>query len=108
MERYGVLAQAAPGIGTVANLYWVPRGQRAEKIRIISCNRAAMPAAVRIAVVPEGVVIADEHYIAFDKEVPSLDTVSSVEISLGERSVVRVTSDTGEVSFSIFGNELTA
>lgn len=107
MERYGVLAQAAPAIGETANLYWVPRGQRTERVRIISCNRSTIPAAVRIAVVPEGVPLASEHYIAYDKEVPSLDTVSSVEISLGERSVVRVTSDTGEVSFSLFGNELT-
>jgi hypothetical protein len=107
MDRYGVLAQAAPVATVTVNLYWVPRGQKVENARIISCNRSAVPAAVRIAVAPEGAADSLEQFIAYDKEVPSLDTVASVEMVLGERSVVRVTSDTGDVSFTLFGKEQT-
>ena len=107
MDRYGALAQAAPAFGVVANLYWVPRGQMTDGVRVVSCNRSAVPAAVRISVALEGAADSNEQYIAYDKTVPALDTVATVEFSLGERSVVRVTSDTGDVSFTLFGKEQT-
>ena len=104
--RYGILAQAAPAAGVLTDLYLVPRQQSVREVRVIACNRGLL-AAVRIAVAPKGEAIADEQYIAFDKPVADYETASSVELILGEGHLVRVQSDTGDVSFILDGIEST-
>lgn len=105
--RYGVLGQAAPAAATLTDAYLVPSKAMAHEVRVISCNRGASVAAVRISVAPNGEADALEQYIAYDKPVEPNDTVSSVELTLGESSVVRVRSDTGDISFTVNGIEST-
>jgi len=104
---YGPLAQAAPGAADLINLYVVPIQQRIEGARVICTNRGSSIAAARVALAPGGATDSPAQYIAYDKPVEAFDTVSSVEFQAGERTVIRVRSDTGEMSFTLIGVETT-
>lgn len=106
MLKFGALGQAAPAAATLTALYRVPDLEAVEKARVICCNRG-FDSVVRIAVAPDGAADHLKHYIAFATPLTEGETVSSVEMELGGGSLVRVWSDTGDVSFSLFGKQFT-
>lgn len=105
--KYGVLGQAAPAAGVLTDIYLVPRQQCAREVKVISCNRGGSVAAVRITIAPNGAADSNAHDISTAKPVDEYDTVASVEVALGEGSIVRVASDTGDVTFNVIGIEST-
>lgn len=105
--KNGVLGQAAPAAGVLTDVYLVPVQKMAREVRIISCNRGGSTAGVRITIAPNGEADANKHDISTAKTIEPYDTVSSVEVTLGEGSIVRVASDTGDVTFNVNGIEST-
>lgn len=104
---YRVLGQSAPSATTNTDVYTVGSGKTAVISTITVCNRSATAATYRLAVRPAGASIANQHYIAYDANVPANDTISlTLGITLAATDVVTVYGSTANLSFNIFGAEI--
>lgn len=100
-----VLGQVKPGAGVLTTLYTVPAAKETVISSYVACNLGA-EADIRVAVRPAGEAIEDKHFIVFDAVITANDSIVLVHgVTLSATDVVSVRSDTGEVSFSIFGDE---
>lgn len=108
-QTYRVLGQVAANSNTTTNVYTVPAATQAVVSTIIVTNRNnAANITYRLAVQPAGAALANQHYIAYDSTVTALDTVAlSLGLSLGNTDVLSVYSANANVSFSVFGVEIT-
>lgn len=108
-HTYKVLGQSAPNANTTANVYTVPASTQAVVSSIVVTNRNNNAnVTYRLAVQPAGAALANQHYIAYDSTVTALDTVAlSLGLSLGNTDVVSVYAGSANVSFSVFGVEIT-
>jgi glucose-6-phosphate dehydrogenase assembly protein OpcA len=104
---YRVLAQSAPAATTNTNLYTVPSATSAVVSTLVVANRAAAPATYRIAVRPAGATIANQHYVAYDVTVGASDsTTLTLGITLAATDVITVYASTANLTFSVFGSEI--
>jgi glucose-6-phosphate dehydrogenase assembly protein OpcA len=106
---YKVLAQSAPSATTDTNLYTVPANTSAVISTIVVANRTTSDATYRIAIRPAGATIANQHYIAFNVTVGASDsTTLTLGITLAATDVMTVYASTANLSFNLFGSEITA
>jgi hypothetical protein len=106
---YRVLGQSAPSATTDTNLYTVPAETGAVISTIVVANRDAAAATYRIAIRPDGATLANEHYIAYDVAVGAGDsTTLTLGLTLDAADVITVRASTADLSFSVFGSEITA
>jgi len=104
---YKVLGQQAPSATTLTTLYTVPSSTSAVCSTIAVCNRG-VTTNFRIAIRPAGAAIANQHYIVYDNYVNQGDTVFiTIGATLATTDVVSVYAGTANVSFSLFGSEIT-
>lgn len=104
---YKVLGQSAPSATTNTDVYTVGSGKQAIISTITVCNRDSSSATYRIAVRPGGATLANEHYLAYDVTVAANDTTPiTVGISLAATDVVTVYASTANLSFGVFGSEI--
>jgi len=107
--NYKVLGQVAPSATTDTTLYTVPALTEAVISTIVVANRAGSAATYRIAIRPDGDTLADEHYIAYDVAVGASDsTTLTLGLTLDAADVITVRASTADLSFSVFGSEITA
>ena len=107
-EAIKVLGQVAPAATTLTALYTVPAATSAVASTITICNHNATTVTVRLAVAPAGAADATAHYILRDLKVLKNDFVAlTIGLTLAATDVVRVYSDTTDVSFHIYGTEIT-
>jgi len=108
-QTYKVLGQSAPAANATVNIYTVPAATQAIVSSIVITNRnAAANATYRIAVQPAGAAIANQHFIAYDSTVTALDSIAlSLGVSMGNTDVLSVYSGNANISFSVFGVEIT-
>jgi hypothetical protein len=105
---YKVLGQSNPAATTLSTLYTVPSATSAVCSTISICNQSNTIATYRIAIRPAGASIAAQHYLAYDATVGSNDAVLlTLGITLATTDVVSVYASTANVSFSLFGSEVT-
>jgi hypothetical protein len=103
---YKVLGQSAPGATTQTTLYTVPAATTAVISTMFVCNRGASAGTVRIAVRPDGAVLANQHYLYFDTSVPANSTISiTTGITLDAADILAVYASTADFSFVAFGSE---
>jgi hypothetical protein len=70
-------------------------------------NRGGISAIYRIAIRPAGAAINDKHYIAYDVVLGAGDTVAlTLGITLATTDVVSVSASTNDLSFNLFGSEI--
>jgi hypothetical protein len=70
-------------------------------------NRSATARTYRIAVRPAGATLANEHYVAYDVNVGASDTTAlTLGITLTATDVITVYASTADLSFGIFGSEI--
>lgn len=106
---YKILGQSAPSATTVTDIYTVPTSTEAVISTIVVANRAASPATYRIAVRPNGDTLANQHYIAYDVSVGASDsTTITLGITMDAADVITVYASTANLSFNVFGSEITA
>ena len=104
---YKVLAQSATSATTNTDLYTVPSATQAVISTIVIANRAASDSTYRIAVRPAGATLANEHYIAYEITVGASDsTTLTLGITLNATDVITVYASTANLSFNIFGSEI--
>lgn len=104
---YKVLAQSAPAATTATDIYTVPAATDTVISTIIVANRAASSATYRIAIRPDGAALANQHYIAYDITVGASDsTTLTLGLTLNAADVVTVYASTANLSFGLFGSEI--
>jgi hypothetical protein len=104
---YKVLGQAHPAATTNTDLYTVPSATSAVCSTLAICNLGAA-ATYRIAVRVAGATIEDKQYIVHDATINADDSaLLTLGITLAATDVVTVYASTADVSFNLFGSELT-
>jgi hypothetical protein len=104
---YKVLGQVAPSATTATTAYTVPSTTQAVISTIVICNRAASAGTYRIAIRPDGAAIANTHYVAYDIAIAANDsTALTLGITLGDTDVVTVYASSADMTFSVFGSEI--
>jgi hypothetical protein len=104
---YKVLGQLEPSATTLSTLYTVPAATSAVCSTLVVCNKG-VSTNYRIAIRPAGASIVDQHYIIYDSWVNANDSVMlTIGISLATTDVVSVYAGTADVSFNLFGSEVT-
>jgi hypothetical protein len=105
--EYKVLAQSAPSATTATDIYTVGSGKQAIVSTITVANRSAISRSYRIAIRPAGATLANQHYVAYDVTLaPSDTTALTLGITLTATDVVTVYASTTDLSFGIFGSEI--
>jgi glucose-6-phosphate dehydrogenase assembly protein OpcA len=105
--NYKVLGQSAPSATTATTLYTVPAATEAVASTVFVCNRGSSATTYRIAVRPAGATLANQHYLAYDATVGGNDAVAiTVGMTLEATDVVTVYAGNGDLSFNLFGSEI--
>lgn len=108
-NAYKVLGQVAPSATTATTAYTVPSSTEAVISTIVIANRAASAGTYRIAVRPNGATLANEHYLAYDVAIAANDsTALTLGITIDATDVVTVYASSANMSFNLFGSEITA
>ena len=104
---YKVLGQSAPSATTNTDVYTVGAGKQAIVSTITIANRSAGAKSYRIAVRPAGATLANQHYLAYDVAIAANDTTAlTIGITLTATDVVTVYASAADLSFGIFGSEI--
>lgn len=106
-SAYKVLGQVIPAATTATTLYTVPASTSTVASTLVVCNQG-VSTLVRIAVRPAGATLAALHYLVFDTVVSANDSLFlTLGITLATTDVVTVYAGTANVSFQLFGSEIT-
>ena len=102
-----VLGQVLPAAGTLTALYTVPSKGQATCSTLAACNQGSAPTTIRVSVAIAGAADASAQYLFYDVPVAAKDTFSAtIGITLAPTDAVRCRSANGQVSFHLFGEEL--
>lgn len=106
--NYKVLGQSAPAAATATTLYTVPASTQVVGSTLNVCNRGSSAAQFRIAIRPGGAALANQHYNSYDA---TIDANAFLPITIGwtlaATDVVTVYASNANLSFSMFGSEIT-
>jgi hypothetical protein len=103
---YKVLGQAHPAAASDTTLYTVPAATSAVCSTIAICNMG-VSTTYRIAIRPAGASIADQHYLAYEAAMNQYDTVLlTIGVTLATTDVVTVQAATADVTFQLYGSEI--
>jgi hypothetical protein len=106
-ETIKVLGQSSPSATSLTDAYTVPALTAAAISSIIICNRGVEYANVRISVAVAGAADDVKQYVYYDLLCdPNNTFIATVGLTLSAADVIRVYSDTGNVSFQFFGTEV--
>lgn len=105
--NYKVLAQVNPSATTETTAYTVPASTQTVISTITVANLSGSGVTYRIAVRPNGETLANKHYIAYNVVLAANDTTAlTIGITLDADDVVTVYGSTADLSFNIFGSEI--
>jgi hypothetical protein len=104
---YKVLGQSNPTANTLTTIYTVPASTQTVISTVSICNQSANAATFRLAVQPTGTTIAAKHYINYDTPLPGNDTITlTIGMTLGNTDIISANTTSPNVSFSVFGSEI--
>lgn len=104
---YKVLGQVNPAATTNTDLYTCASSGGAVASTLSICNQGAISTTVRVAIRPAGASITQKHYIAYDVQVSQYDSLFlTIGVSLANTDVVTVYAGTANISFNLFGSEV--
>lgn len=102
-----VLAQAFPLTAVLTDIYTVPGATSAAISSITICNQGASKTTFRLSIAVAGAVDIGKQYIYYDVTLAGHDSfILTGGITLAATDVVRGYSASGNVSFNIFGVEV--
>jgi len=103
---YKVLGQSNPSATTATTLYTVPSATSTVTSTLTICN-FGVATKIRVAIRPAGASLANSHYIIYDADVAANDTLFfTLGVSLATTDVVTVYAGTANVTFNLFGAEM--
>lgn len=104
---YKVLGQAHPSAASDTTLYTVPAATSAVCSTLSVCN-LGVSTTYRVAIRPAGASIEDKHYLVYEAAAGQYDTILlTIGVTLAATDVVTVRAGTADVSFQLFGSEIT-
>ena len=104
---YKVLGQSSPSATTETALYTVPAATSAVASSVIVCNRSAVLSTFRISIAIGGATTALKDYIYYDLPIGANDTfIATIGVTLATTDVVRVYASNTNLSFSLYGSEI--
>lgn len=107
-EAYKVLAQSNPTATTLIDVYTVPSSTSSVVSSIVIANRSASKRTYRISVAVAGASDSNEQYLVYDAELSGNETYTyTLGITLSTTDVVRVYVSAADISFNLFGTEIT-
>lgn len=105
-DAYKSLVQSMPAMGALTDAYTVPAGKMAVVSTIVVCNIASFGATFRIKHSVAGVADADSQYLFCDTPIDAKATRGfTFGPTLAAGDVLRVYSDSGYVTFNVYGLE---
>lgn len=105
--NYKVLGQTVSTANTLTTLYTVPANTQVVTSSITICNLGSSTN-VRLAVRPANASITNSHYVIFDNVVNAQDTMFlTVGMTANATDVFSVYAGTANVTFNIYGTEIT-
>ena len=105
---YRVLGQSSPAATTETALYTVPASTSAIGSSIIIANRSTSVASFRVSIAVNGAATTNKDYIYYDLPIGANDTfIATIGITLGDTDEVRVYASNTNLSFSLYGSEIT-
>jgi len=107
-EKIKVLAQLLPVKNTLSDLYVVPAATSTAVSSIIICNQnGVVQISFRVSIAVNGVSDDLSQYIYYDMPLATNDTfIATVGLTLNSGDVVRVYTNNSNVSFSLYGSEV--
>jgi hypothetical protein len=106
--NYKILGQIAATANTTHNVYTVPAATQAVVSTVVICNRGGANTTYRIACQPAGAALTNTHFIAFDSAIALNDSIAlTLGITLGNTDILSVNAATSDVTFTLFGSEIT-
>lgn len=107
-ETRRVLGQLAPGAAALTAIYTVPAATQAVVSTITVCNRGTVEATFRVSVAVAGAADNVQQYIYYDLPLVANDTfAATIGIALGATDVVRAYASTANLTFQVFGVQIT-
>jgi hypothetical protein len=104
---YKVLGQSSPSATTETTLYTVPAATSAVASSVIVCNRSSVLSTFRISIAVGGGVTKPEDYIYYDLPIGANDTfIATIGVTLATTDRVKVYSSNTNLSFSLYGSEI--
>jgi hypothetical protein len=104
---YKVLGQSSPTATTETALYTVPAATSAVASSVIVCNRSAVLSTFRISIAIGGAATTNKDYIYYDLPIGANDTfIATIGVTLAATDVVRVYASNTNLSFSLYGSEI--
>ena len=104
---YKVLGQSSPAATTETALYTVPAATSAVASSVIVCNRSAVLSTFRISIAIGGAATSNKDYIYYDLPIGANDTfIATIGVTLATTDVVRVYASNTNLSFSLYGSEI--
>jgi glucose-6-phosphate dehydrogenase assembly protein OpcA len=106
--NYKVLGQVADASANDVTLYTVPSSTETIISTIAIANREAAENTFRIAIKVNGGSVANEDYINYDTTVGANDSIYlTLGLTLDASDVISVGASDANVTFSVFGSEIT-
>ena len=103
---YKVLGQSSPSAATETTLYTVA-ATSAVASSVIVCNRSSVLSTFRISIAVGGGVTKPEDYIYYDLPIGANDTfIATIGVTLAATDKVKVYSSNTNLSFSLYGSEI--
>lgn len=107
-NTYKILGQSTPAANTFFDIYAVPSGASAIVSTVNVCNLTASNVTFRLAAKQANAALSSKQYIVYDTVVPAQDSIAlSLGLTLANTDVLTVYSFQGNVSFNVFGTEIT-
>jgi hypothetical protein len=104
---YKILGQSNPTANTSNTVYTVPASNSAVISTIVVCNLSANASSFRIATVPSGSSIANQHYINFNTPIPGNDSIAiTIGVTLAANDSIIANNASSNISISVFGSEI--
>lgn len=106
MATLKVLGQSYPTAATATTLYTCGVANGTVVSTITAANTSATADTVRIAVRPAGATLANQHYVAYNLNIPANGQYAFTGgVTLANTDVVTIYSTNGTCAFSAFGQE---
>ena len=103
---YKVLGQVHVVATTNTTLYTAPSATSAVCSTLAICNMG-VSTTYRVAIRPSGATLADQHYLVYESAINQYDTtLLTIGITLAATDVVTVYAGTADVTFQLFGSEI--
>lgn len=104
---YKILGQSAPSATTETDLYTVPASTSTVVSTLNVCNRSAAGVTFRVSNSAAGAATATKDYLFYDVSLAANTSVAiTLGITLATTDKVRVYASTADLSFNLYGTEL--